>query len=194
MPSVNTSFRLWLRPTGSSEVSKAPRPDSDSSARHSFPKCKGCAFHELWRNRGDGQLLSVTGRFLESKSPDILIAGIERQPEYPPRAWTCSTHCPGSGRTWPRASMSWRRCLLQFTPCHSRSHQSFRRRNGGCDPTKVVEFRVRAFLPAHLLREGYHSGLGLDSDAHHRACDRGCVPRGQTGDSRRHRGSRHSPG
>src|SRR6266567_7775727 len=60
MPIVNTSFRLWLRPTGSSEVSKAPRPDSDSSARHSFPKCKGWAFHELWRNRGIGQLLSVT--------------------------------------------------------------------------------------------------------------------------------------
>src|SRR6266567_7871136 len=52
MPIVNTSFRLWLRPTGSSEVSKAPRPDSDSSARHSFPKCKGRAFRELWRNRG----------------------------------------------------------------------------------------------------------------------------------------------
>src|SRR5258706_14590892 len=54
MPSANTSFRLWLRPTGSSEVSKAPRPDSDSSARRSFPKCKGSAFHELWRNRGLG--------------------------------------------------------------------------------------------------------------------------------------------
>src|SRR6266404_6366808 len=60
MPIVNTSFRLWLRPTGSSEVSKAPRPDSDSSARRSFPKCKGWASHELWRNRGMDSSLSVT--------------------------------------------------------------------------------------------------------------------------------------
>ncbi len=160
---MNSSFRLWLRPTGSSEVSKAPRPDSDSSARRSFPKCKGRAFHELWRNRGMDSSCQRQSWFLESKSPDILIAGIERQPVYQPRAWACSTHCPGSGRTWPRASMSWRRCLLRFTPCSTNETRAPRRfgwsRSGFCRSWAQFSIWPSALTGTHSFPAGAN-GVG----------------------------------